>query len=1072
MTFAELATKRRVTVIMFTTAVILFGLVSLGRLNVNLLPDIAYPTLTVRTELTGAAPQEIENLLTKPIEESVGVIKNVRQVRSVSRSGQSDVILEFLWGTNMDLAAVDVREKLDTLQLPLEAKRPLLLRFDPSSEPIIRLALMDATAEESLGESSEARLKWLRRFAEDNLKTDLEGVEGTAAVKVSGGLEDEIQILVDEDKVAALGYSIDTIAQRIRAENVNLSGGRLEQGSQRFLVRTLNEFTSVDDIARTIIATPDGRTVYLDDVARVVRGYKEREAVTRVDGRESVELAIYKEGDGNTVQIAARLQARLDDLRETLPDGLELRGLYDQSRFINAAISQVRNAALFGGLLAVLVLYFFLRDLRSTLIIGMTIPVSVIGTFIAMYGFDLTLNIMSLGGIALAVGLLVDNSIVVLESIFRRREQGEDVVSAAQRGTNEVGTAITAATLTTIAVFFPMVFVSGIAGQLFRDQALTVTFALAFSLLVAVTLIPMLASIGGGERFQEASSDERPGLLTRGFSFVLRWIARIFGAIVWVIFSVLLRPFTWLFQKSYDAIAHLYRPILAGALRHRLLIVAVAIGIFAGAMTLVPRLGTELIPQLSQGEFNVDLRLAPGAPLASTDRAAREVQLAAQGIDGYERSFSVAGTGNRLDASPVDAGENTAQLSVKLTDGATRATEIEAMRVLRDHLNQQAGVEYEFSRPSLFSFSTPLEVVVRGYDLDKLQTTSERIAERLRAGERFADVRTTMQSGQPEIQILFDHERAARLGLAVRDIADEVVAKVRGELATRYTLRDRKIDVLVRSLDTEQASVQEVRELIVNPLSDRPVTLEAVADIRIAAGPAEIRRANQERVALVQANLAYGDLGEAVAELDALLGEVALPGGISAEVGGQNEEMDASFESMRFALLMAVFLVYLVMASQFESLIHPFVILLTVPLALVGAVLGLTVTGTSINVVALIGVIMLVGIVVNNAIVLVDYINQARARGMQREQAIMEAGQARLRPILMTTATTALGLLPMALGIGEGAEIRAPMAITVIGGLLVATVLTLVVIPVVYSLLDRKQYAAPVSNPALATTQA
>ncbi|MEM9384523.1 MAG: efflux RND transporter permease subunit [Pseudomonadota bacterium] len=1072
MTLAELATKRRVTVIMFTTAVILFGLVSLGRLNVNLLPDIAYPTLTVRTELTGAAPQEIENLLSKPIEESVGVIKNVRQVRSVSRSGQSDVILEFLWGTNMDLAAVDVREKLDTLQLPLEAKRPLLLRFDPSSEPIMRLALMDTASDESQVESGEARLKWLRRFAEDNLKTDLEGIEGTAAVKVSGGLEDEIQILVDEDKVAALGYSIDTIAQRIRAENVNLSGGRLEQGSQRFLVRTLNEFTSIEDIARTIIATPEGRTVFLDDVATVIRGYKEREAVTRVDGRESVELAIYKEGDGNTVQVASRLQTRLETVREALPESLELRSLYDQSRFINAAISQVRNAALVGGLLAVLVLFLFLRDLRSTLIIGLTIPVSVIGTFIAMYSFDLTLNIMSLGGIALAVGLLVDNSIVVLESIFRRREFGEDVVSAAQHGTDEVGTAITAATLTSIAVFFPMVFVSGIAGQLFRDQALTVTFALAFSLLVAVTLIPMLASVGGGERFQEASGAEPPGRFTRGFSFVVRWLARAVGAVTWVVFSLLLRPFTWLFRRAYELVAGAYRPVLAGALRHRLVVTSIAVAIFAGTMTLVPRLGTELIPQLSQGEFNVDLRLAPGAPLASTDKVAREVQMAAQDIQGYDRAFSVAGTGNRLDANPVDAGENTAQLSIKLEAGAKRAAEAQAMQVLREHLEQQPGVEYEFSRPALFSFSTPLEVVLRGYELDKLQATSERVAETLRGSDRFADVRTTMQSGQPEIQILFDHERAARLGLAVRDIADEVVAKVRGELATRYTLRDRKIDVLVRSLDTEQASIQEVRELIVNPLSERPVTLEAVADVRIAAGPAEIRRADQERVALVRANLAHGDLGEAVDKLDSLLANVPMPGGVTAQIGGQNEEMEASFQSMRFALLMAVFLVYLVMASQFESLIHPFVILLTVPLALVGAVLGLTVTNTSINVVALIGVIMLVGIVVNNAIVLVDYINQSRMKGMPREQAIMEAGQARLRPILMTTATTALGLLPMALGIGEGAEIRAPMAITVIGGLLVATVLTLVVIPVVYSLLDRKRYAAPASsnNNALAVS--
>lgn len=1076
MTLAELATQRRVTVIMFTVAVILFGLVSLGRLNVNLLPDIAYPTLTVRTELVGAAPQEVENLLTKPIEEAVGIIKNVRSVRSVSRSGQSDVILEFLWGSNMDLAAVDVREKLDTLALPLEAKRPLLLRFDPSSEPIMRLAFMEQAAQgaaPATAEASENRLKWLRRFAEDKLKTDLEGVEGTAAVKVSGGLEDEIQILVDEDRVAALGYSIDTIAQRIRAENVNMSGGRLEQGAQRFLVRTLNEYTSVDEIARTIIATPEGRPVYLDDLARVVRGYKEREAITRVDGRESVELAIYKEGDGNTVQIASRLQRRLDDLRETLPGNVELRELYDQSEFINAAIGQVRNAALFGGLLAIAVLYFFLRDLRSTLIIGLTIPVSVVGTFIAMYGFDLSLNIMSLGGIALAVGLLVDNSIVVLENVFRRREMGEDVVTAARRGTDEVGTAITAATLTTLAVFFPMVFVSGIAGQLFRDQALTVTFALIFSLLMAVTLIPMLASIGAGPRFQEAEPGERPGWFTRAVSFALRMLIALPVLFMRHVVARLVWPFTAAFQLLYRTLARAYEPVLAGALRHRLLVVLLATGIFASASLLVPRLGTELIPQLSQGEFNVDVRLPPGTPLAITDRVAQGVQETAGAIDGYDRSFSVAGTGNRLDANPVDAGENTAQLSVKLQAGAQRDTEEAAMATLRRYLETQPGVEYEFSRPALFSFSTPLEVVIRGYDLDNLQRTSEAVAERMRTSARFADVRTTMEAGQPEIQILFDQERAARLGLAVRDIADEVVAKVRGEVATRYTLRDRKIDVLVRSLDTQQASIEEVRQLIVNPESPRPVTLEAVADIRVAAGPAEIRRANQERVALVQASLARGSLGDAVGELETLLADVAVPNGIGIEVGGQNEEMEASFASMRFALLMAVFLVYLVMASQFESLIHPFVILLTVPLALVGAVLALYVTGTSINVVALIGVIMLVGIVVNNAIVLVDYINQARARGIAREDAIMEAGQARLRPILMTTATTALGLLPMALGVGEGAEIRAPMAITVIGGLLVATVLTLVVIPVVYSLLDRKRYPAATtttssSSPAVA----
>ena len=441
---------------MFTIAIVLFGMVSLSRLKVNLLPDISYPTLTVRTELTGAAPVEIENLITKPIEEAVGVIRNVRQVRSVSRSGQSDVTLEFLWGTDMDIAGVDVREKIDILELPLEAGRPLLLRFDPSSEPIMRLGLLrkDSVDVNATEDSAEADLKALRRLAEDRVKNDLESEEGTAAVKVSGGLEDEIQIRVDQQKLSQLGISIQQIAQRIRAENVNLSGGRLEEGSQRYLVRTINEFETVEEFAGAIVANVADRPVYLRDVATVVRGHKDREAITRVNGRESVELAVYKEGDANTVQVAKRVAARLDELRETLPQDLELVEIYDQSKFISAAIQQVTSAALVGGLLAIMVLYGFLRDARATTIIAISIPVSVIGTFLLMYANGVSLNIMSLGGVALAVGMLVDNAIVVLENIVRKREQGESILDAARNGTAEVSSAVIAATLTTSRSFF------------------------------------------------------------------------------------------------------------------------------------------------------------------------------------------------------------------------------------------------------------------------------------------------------------------------------------------------------------------------------------------------------------------------------------------------------------------------------------------------------------------------------------------------------------------------------------------------------------------------------------------
>jgi HAE1 family hydrophobic/amphiphilic exporter-1 len=1057
----EIATERRVTIVMFAVAIVLFGLVSLSRLKVNLLPDISYPTVTVRTGLTGAAPIEIENLLTKSIEEAVGVIRNVRLVRSVSRTGQSDVTLEFSWGTDMDIAGVDVREKIDILDLPIEAQRPLLLRFDPSSEPIMRLGLLQGGEDGMDVTENEADLKSLRRLAEDQIKNELEAEEGTAAVKVSGGLEEEIQIQVDQQKLSQLGISVQQVAQRIRAENVNLSGGRLEEGNQRFLVRTINEFQSVEEFASAIVANVADRPVYLGDVATVTRGHKEREAITRVNGRESVELAVYKEGDANTVQVANRIERRLQQIRESLPENLKLIKIYDQSKFIGSAINDVTTAAIFGGILAIVVLYGFLRDSRATSIIAVAIPVSVIGTFLLMYANEISLNIMSLGGVALAVGMLVDNAIVVLENIFRKKEQGESTLDAARNGTAEVSGAVIAATLTTIAVFFPMVFISGIAGQLFRDQALTVTFALVFSLVVALTLIPMLAALGSGTRYEDAREDTPAGLFTKIVALIVRAFAWIFGKVRWLFWLVLWAP-SWLLQRLHRAAATVYPGILGWSLEHRATVVSGAAAMFVATMLLIPRLGTELIPQLSQGEFDVDLRLPPGAPLAETDRAIQAAHLATRDIEKVELNFSVAGTGNRLDANPVDAGENTGSLSITMSPGSGRDDENSAMDAMRRALSQLPGVQYEFSRPALMSFSSPLQIEVSGYDLDALAAVNQAIVTAMSASDRFTDIKTTVERGNPEIQIIFDQERAAKLGLAVRDIADRVVANVRGELATRYTWRDKKIDVLIRSVDTQKGSVEELRKLIVNPAAERPVTLEAVADIRVARGPSEVRRVAQERVALITANLGFGDLGAAAAEARSIIDRTPMPPNVTAMVSGQNEEMQASFQSMQFALALAVFLVYLVMASQFESLIHPFVILFTIPLALVGAVLALFLTGTTVNVVALIGVIMLAGIVVNNAIVLVDLINQLRASGTEKTEAIMEAGRARLRPILMTTLTTALGLLPMAIGFGEGAEVRTPMAITVIGGLLVSTLLTLIVIPVVYSLLDRKKWPSTV----------
>ena len=1060
MQIVEFATRRRVTILMVTLAVILFGFVSLTRLKLNLLPDLSYPTLTVRTDLPGAAPLELETLITRPIEEAVGIIRNVRQVRSVSRAGQADVILEFAWGTDMDLAGIDVREKIDLLQLPLEASRPILLRFDPSTEPVMRLAFVD-TQDHAKAAGSDAgtvdRLKSLRRFADDRLKPDLESVDGSAAVKVSGGYEDEIQIFVDQGRLAQLNISIETIARRLREENVNLSGGRLEQGTQRFLVRTLNEFTSVQEMADSIIATVGGRPVYLRDVASVTSGYKDREAITRVDGRESVELAVYKEGDANTVQLAAGIRARIEELGKSLPAGSELRLVYDQSRFISSAIGEVRDAALIGGILAILVLYLFLRDARATMITGIAIPVSVIGTFVLMYAFDLSLNIMSLGGIALAVGMLVDNAVVVLENIVRHRERGLSRLEAAQLGTREVSTAITAATLTSVAVFFPMVFITGIAGQLFKDQALTVSFALLFSLIVAMTLVPMLAA--GRELPPMADPERPPGRAGRVIGKVLRGVTWLFA---WIS-NFMARLLSWpvrLTQAGFAAIVRAYVPALAWSLQHRARVLLISLAVLLATAALVPRLGSELIPQLSQGEFIADIRLAPGTPLEQTDHAIAAAQNYAMELPEVALTYAVTGTGNRLDASPTDAGENTGRLSVSLKPETSPDDEPAVIDALRGRFEELAGVQYQFSRPALFSFASPLEVTITGYELERLRAVAEQVRLGMQQSTTFSDIKSTVEAGNPEIQIVFDQERAAQLGITVREFADRVVSSVRGSVATRYKLREKKIDVLVRSVDTRASSIEEIRSLIVNPGSASPVPLTAVADVIVATGPAEIRRTRQQRVAVVTANLASGDLGTAVAELQSIVAGIEMPVGTTASVSGQSDDMSDSFRSLQFTMLLAVFLVYLVMASQFESLLHPFVILLTIPLALTGSVWAMFLTGTTVNVVAYIGLIMLAGIVVNQSIVLIDAVNQARERGLPKHEAIMEAARLRLRPIVITKLTTILGLLPMAIGLGEGAEIRKPMAITVIGGVAVASFFTLLVIPVVYSLLDRKRFQA------------
>jgi hydrophobic/amphiphilic exporter-1 (mainly G- bacteria), HAE1 family len=719
------------------------------------------------------------------------------------------------------------------------------------------------------------------------------------------------------------------------------------------------------------------------------------------------------------------------------------------------------------------VIFFFLRDSWSTFIISLSLPISLVTTFFFMGQADLSLNVMSLGGLALATGMVVDDSIVVLENIARLREKGLSIVDAAVQGTKEVGMAVTASTLTTVAVFFPLVFVQGVAGQLFRDQALTITFAMLISLVVSMTLIPMLASLKGRsplayrEELEASKPQGRFGAIPRGIVWALLALftgaGRIIGGALRFVGLIVLAP--------YNRLAAGYERMLPNVLKRPWLVLGFALASFLGTLMLVPTLGMDLIPQLAQGRFEMTVKLPPGTPLANSDTLAAELQRKHANDPNIESIYGVSGVGTRLDANPTESGENIARLLIALKSEAGEKGERAAMDALRTTMTTHPGAEVKFSRPQLFSFSTPLEIEIRGYDLDTLKKAGQKLTSLMRASDRYTDVKSTVEGGYPEVQIRFDQDRAAALGLTTRAIADQVVRKVRGEVATRYNFRDRKIDVLVRAREDDRASVEDIRNLIVNSdeiaaaqaaaaaapgqvAAVKPIRLSAVADVIATEGPSEIHRVSQERVAIVSSNLAYGDLGTAVNEVRGILAKNPLAAGISVNIGGQSEELDSSVNSLIFALTLAIFLVYLVMASQFESLLHPFVIMFSIPLAAVGAVLALKLTNNAVSVVVFIGLIMLVGIVVKNAIVLIDRVNQLREAGVDKRDAIVQGAESRLRPIVMTTLCTLIGFLPLAIGLGDGAEVRAPMAITVIGGLLVSTLLTLVVIPIVYDRLD------------------
>ncbi len=1012
--FIALSVRRRVTVIMTALAVTAFGIVGFNRLPLELFPDISYPSITIQTDFPDTAPQEVENLVTRPVEEAVGVLRGLKSIHSVSRPGVSEVTLEFDWDSDMDLLSMEVREKLDRLVLPTEAEEPIVLRFDPSLDPIMRIAL-----------SGPGELNDLRNLADRKIKLDLETVKGVASAQVKGGLEDEIHIDIDQERLAALGIPLADVRNVVGVSNVNLPGGSLRGADMQFLIRTLNEFDTVDEIGEVIVAERDGAAVRLRDIATVRMGTKEREEITRVDGKECIEIAAFKEGDANTVTVARLLRERIDQWNEKLPEGATLTMLFDQSHFIEQSIDEVSSSAVIGGILSIIVLFLFLREMRSTIIIALTIPLAVVATFLFMYQFNISLNVMSLGGLSLSIGMMLDNSIVVLESIYRKRKLGVPLARAAVDGTDEVAAAVAASTLTSVAVFLPIVFVEGIAGQLFRDQAVTVSIGQFAALAVGLTAIPMLSALGARVRKVDVA-----GVSTDTMDIDDEEVTSTLSL--------------GRFSRAYD------RFVRAAVVRKKTT-VGVAVLLFAISVACIPLLGRELIPQLTEGEFFFEVSLPQGASLAATDRVMQELEDAAAEDARIEKSYSRVGS--RLVAGGVSlntVGEHFGQINVVLKNKTDDRVEAAAVQALRERFGSIPDVTAQFGRPSYFSVKTPIEVVLYGEDLDELRDYSLDLTREMGAIPGLVDVRSSLEAGNPELHVVFDRNQLAALNLDLGTMSSTLQNRVQGAVPTRFKESDRQIDVRVRNQESDRESIEDVRNLVLPGPNGTPIRLVSIADVRVDEGPAEIHRLQQQRAAVVSANLRGRSLGSAVGDIRAELAQNPPPSGITAELAGQNAEMAVSFRSLRFAMLLAIFLVYLVMAATFESFIHPFIVLFAVPLAVIGVVVGLFVTGTDISVMVLIGVILLVGVVVNNAIVLIDAVNRLRRAGLEKTDAVIRAGHIRLRPILMTTLTSVLGLLPMAISWGEGAELRAPLAITVLFGLSVCTLLTLIVIPAIY----------------------
>lgn len=1013
MNLPEFSVKRRITITMLVLISTLFGVISFFDLGLDMMPEMDMPFVTVVTGYPGVSPEEIETMITKPIEQLVATVKGVKKLSASSVEGMSTVSLEFEWGTNLDVAAQDVREKISFAadMIPREADSPLVLKFNTSSMPVLQYG--------AVGLENTMRL---RKYLDDTIKPRLERLDGVASVEAMGGRVREIHVLVDPDKLKATGLSLDHISSAIQTGNLNLAGGHIRSLQKEYTVRTKGYFENLDEIRNTIISmTPDGTSIHVGDVAKVADTFNEIRGFERTQKQPTVILIVMKQSGANSLKVSRRVVKELAALEKIHPPGFKLHLLMDQGEMIEDAISLTGWNAVAGGVIAVLVVFIFLRSIRPTLTIAVAIPLSVVTTFIGMKALGYTFNMMTLGGIALGVGLLVDNAVVVIENTFRHLEAGESREQSAIKGASEVGLAITASTLTTMAVFLPMSLSQSMAGKLARPLSLTICISLLASLFVAITIIPAIAAtIFKRERYTDRRQTGK-GLMKKTEGF--------------------------------------YARILAPCLKHRWKVLIGAFMALAASILLTPNIGTEFMPPMEIPFTAVSFTLPEGSIVSETDHIAGQIEDLFLSSQGIVLTIARGGaTSSSKYSSRGGSGVNTGIVYARFKDREQREqTSDEIIEEIRAQLPDLEGVDFRFvdmTGGMGGSSGAAIQVNVYGRDLDVLDRLSTGIMQRLKSVEGVNDIEKSLKKRKHEVHITVDREKASQMGLSVYQIATNVETAMRGRIISRYHEAGDEHDIRIRFQEPYRESLQDLENLTIQSPLGFTVPLSQVARLTKDFGPISINRKNQDRVVTVSGSYANRDLGSIMKDISGILESIDMPEGYFSDVGGAAEDMQSSFIELTKAFLIAVILIYMVMAAQFESFTQPFIVMFTLPLAYIGVVAGLAATGKTMSVPAFMGLIILMGIVVNNGIVLIDYINRLRQEGMEKIEAIVRAGRVRLRPILITSITTICGMLPMALSTGEGSEMRSPMAVAVASGLLFAMVFTLLVVPAAYSVID------------------